>query len=187
MSEIPSNVGETSGGSLPPELYDQLRAIAHVRMSRERIGHTLQTTAPCSRSVDENDQWRAYQHISSAGVLRAAAASMRRILIDHARAARCEKRGGGARPVSLDDVDPPAAISVDLLALDEAISRLENSAPDAAEVVRLRFYAGLSVDETAETMNVSPRTVDRLWMYARARLWDALNSGEGNYDDAKAE
>ncbi|CAN5506265.1 sigma-70 family RNA polymerase sigma factor [soil metagenome] len=188
MGEIQANAEDSSGGTLPPELYDQLRAIAHVRMSHERIGHTLQTTALVHEALMRMTQGGRISTSARPEFFRAAAASMRRILIDHARANRSAKRGGGARRVSLDDVDPPAAEpSVDLLALDEAISRLENSAPDSAEVVRLRFYAGLSVDETAETMNVSPRTVDRLWTYARARLWEALSAGDGDHPEAQAE
>jgi RNA polymerase sigma factor (TIGR02999 family) len=111
---------------------------------------------------------------------RAAAETMRRILIDHARARAADKRGGGSEAghrVQLDGVNDPSVQPriVELLALDEAISRLEKQAPDAAAVVRLRFYAGLSVDETAEALHLSPRSVDRLWAFARASLWQALH------------
>ncbi len=165
---------------LPTELYDQLRAIAQVRMSRERVNHTLQATALVHEALmrmTDGGQITAEQRPE---FFRNAAETMRRILIEHARAHRAEKRGGGASRISLNDVDPidEANHSIDLLTLDEAICRLEQCSADAASVVRLRFYAGLTVDETAEAMSVSPRTVDRLWLYARARLFDELATGQ---------
>jgi len=105
------------------------------------------------------------------------------VLIDHARARAAGKRGGrsggggAVHPVQLDGANDPSVDPkiVELLALDEAIVRLEKQSPDAAAVVRLRFYAGLSVDEIAETLNVAPRSVDRLWAFARASLWRTLH------------
>ena len=102
---------------------------------------------------------------------------MRQILIDHARARGGPKRGGGRKRVSLSVLELASEQrSAEILALDEALSRLEKVSPDVAAVVRLRFYAGLTIEETAEALNVSPRTVKREWTFARARLFQALNS-----------
>jgi RNA polymerase sigma factor (TIGR02999 family) len=111
----------------------------------------------------------------------AAAEAMRRILIDHARARGTDKRGGQKVRLNLSSVLDLAAApeSEEIVALDEALSRLEQQTPEAAAVVRLRFYAGLSVDETAEAMGIAPRTVDREWAYARAWLFRELRSDEG--------
>jgi RNA polymerase sigma factor (TIGR02999 family) len=100
---------------------------------------------------------------------------MRQILIDHARARSGLKRGGGRKRVPLGVVDLAADDNAtEILALDEAVCRLEKDSPDVAAVVRLRFYAGLSVGETAEALGISPRTVKREWTYARARLFREL-------------
>lgn len=177
MIEHSTNLPLTDGDALSAELYEQLRAIAHVRMTRERAGHTLQTTALVHEALLRMTQNGRITASARPQFFCAAAESMRRILIDHARANGREKRGGKRRRVSLDDLDPAgkAEAPLDILALDDAICRLESQVPDAAAVVRLRFYAGLSVDETAEALNLSARSVDRLWVYARARLWRALN------------
>jgi len=110
----------------------------------------------------------------------AAAESMRRILIDHARAKQNLKRGGKRARLSLNALDVAAADEqlVELLALDEVLAELERDEPDVAAVVRLRFYAGLSIEQVAEVLNVSPRTVSRDWTYARAMLFRALVDGE---------
>jgi RNA polymerase sigma factor (TIGR02999 family) len=159
-----------------PLVYAQLRGLARQRMSDERPGHTLQATA----LVHE-----AYLKLLGAGCppwagrrqfFFAAAEAMRQILIDHARARNGLKRGGGRKRVPLSVLDLAADEQLpEILALDEAISRLEKVSPDVAAVVRLRFYAGLSVDETAEALGVSPRTVKREWTYARARLFRELS------------
>ena len=105
---------------------------------------------------------------------------MRRILVDHARRRLRVKRGGGRVPVPLEDVQPGAWRDPhELLAVDEAIRRLEEQDGRAAEIVRLRYFAGLSVDETARALDLSERTVMREWAYARAWLRDALEDGEG--------
>jgi RNA polymerase sigma factor (TIGR02999 family) len=102
---------------------------------------------------------------------------MRRILVEHARAKAGPRRGGGMRKIPLDVVELATADDAEeILALDDAISRLEKQDADAARVVHLRFYAGLSIDETAKALGVSPRTVDREWGFARAFLFKALKS-----------
>ena len=158
--------------SLLPMVYAQLRELARQKMAQERDGHTLQTTA----LVHE-----VYLRLFGAGQVRfesrqhffrAAAEAMRRILIEHARNRGAVKRGGRRDHVPLDLVDVAVEMDRDdILALDELIEKLEQKSSDAATVVRLRFYAGLSVDQTAAALGVNPRTVDREWKYAKAWLF----------------
>jgi RNA polymerase sigma factor (TIGR02999 family) len=104
---------------------------------------------------------------------------MRRILIEHARAKGRQKRGSGARAIPINLIDLASDENSDtILILDDAICRLEEQSPQQAEVVRLRFYAGLSVEETAKAMNVSEITVKRAWRYARAWLWRQMNEND---------
>jgi RNA polymerase sigma-70 factor, ECF subfamily len=155
-------------------VYDQLRVIAHERMNAERGDHTLQATALVHEAYLRIGQGRRLPFRDRAHFFATAAEAMRRILIDHARAKGTAKRrpppaGTGADPLSVADLaehsDPEQ-----ILALDRALQRLQDAEPEVAAVVRLRFYAGLSGDETAEAMGISPRQVDRLWAYARAWL-----------------
>ena len=169
--------------ALLPLVYKQLRGLARQRMARERAGHTLQATALVSEAYLRlvGDEGRAH-FAGSAHFFHAAGEAMRRILIEHARARGRFKRGGGVgrRRVPLNVVDLATEVNfADAVALDEAFCRLEQESPDAAEVVRLRFYAGLSVEETAATLGVSPRTVNRAWTYARAWLFEALEGSQG--------
>jgi RNA polymerase sigma factor (TIGR02999 family) len=160
---------------LLPLVYEELRKLAAHRMSAERADHTLQATALVHEAYvrlvgDSDPKWSSRAHFFGA-----AAEAMRRILIEHARASNGPRRGGKQRKLPLDVVD--LAYSGDselILALDEAISRMEAQSPDAARVVRLRFYAGLSVEETAKALDISPRTVKREWAFARAFLFRAL-------------
>jgi len=169
-------VGRTqAAGALLPLVYDELRKMAAHRMAGERRDHTLQSTALVHeaylRLVGQRDlNWSSRAHFFAA-----AAEAMRRILIEHARARQGPRRDGKLRKLPLDVVDLAAADDPDqILALDEAISRLEIQDADAGRVVRLRFYAGLSVEETAAAMGVSPRTVKREWAFARAFLFREL-------------
>ena len=159
-----------------PAVYDELRRLARRRIAGERGGHTLQATALVHEAYLK---LVGAEHLSFAGRKQfffAAAEAMRRILIDHARRHAGRKRGGGRKRVTLTGLELPAeGQAPEILALDEAVSRLEKRAPDVAEVVRLRFYAGLSVEETAEALGVSPRTVKRDWKYARAMLFHELS------------
>jgi RNA polymerase sigma factor (TIGR02999 family) len=165
---------------LLPLVYAQLRAIAQQRMGEERRSHTLQATALVHeaylRLVGNGEvMWSSRAHFYIA-----AAEAMRRILIEHARARGRIKRGGDAdgkpaRRMPLSVVDLAANTdSDDVLMLDEVFRRLEEEDPDAAQVVRLRLFAGLSVDETAAALGVSPSTVDRDWAFARAWLHRAM-------------
>lgn len=166
----PANLRDTSG-ELLLAVYEHLKAIAHKHMASENAGHTLQATALVHEAFLRIGSDRTVPFENRGHFFAAAAEAMRRVLIDHARAKGAAKRGGGAAKVPLSvadlasDCDP-----AEILALDEALARLEKQEPEVADVVRLRFFAGLSGDETAEVLGVSPRQVDRLWSYARAWL-----------------
>ena len=156
-------------------VYDQLRRIAQRRMQDEKAGHSLQATALVHEAYlrlirDRELNWSSRGHFYTA-----AARAMQRILIEHARKKGRLKRGGDRRPVASSVLDLAREENLeDVVALQEAIERLEAEEPRAAEVTRLRFYAGLTVEETAAAMDISERTVMREWDYARAWLRDAL-------------
>ena len=166
------------GDQLLPHVYAQLRAMAQRRIAGERAGHTLDATALVHEAylklVGAKLPWANRRHF-----VRAAGEAMRQVLVDHARARGRIKRGGEQNRVDLD----PAAFSLDdpatILSLDESFRRLEAEAPDAAEVVRLRFYAGLTLQEAAEAMGVSSKTVSRTWNYAKAWLYRDLEHHGG--------
>lgn len=157
-------------------VYEQLRRIARKRMGRDRPGATLQTTAlvneACIRLLGApTAEWNGRGHFFAA-----AAKAMRQILIDHFRHKKADKRGGGRAALSISSVADLAAATdpAGFLALDEAISRLEQVDALAASVVHLRFYAGLSPDEVAEALGISERTTRRAWAFARGWLRSAL-------------
>lgn len=157
-------------------IYDCLRGIARQRMAGERADHTLQATALVHeayvRLLGKPDaQWAGRGHF-----FRAAAEAMRKILIDHARARNAAKRGGGKAALSIVGIASIAsdADTAGFLALDDAILRLQEVDRQAAEVVRLRFYAGLDGPAVAEALGISERTVRRDWSFARGWLRDAL-------------
>jgi len=157
--------------TLTPLVYEELRLQAARYLRRERPGHTLQTTALIHeaylRLIDAKDvNWQSRAHFFAV-----AANLMRRILVDHARRRDAEKRGGSHLRVQLDEALAVAnETDVDLLAIDEALDRLAAIDPQQARVVELRFFSGLSVDETAAALGVSPKTVKRDWSVARAWL-----------------
>jgi RNA polymerase sigma factor (TIGR02999 family) len=163
---------------LLPMVYRQLHAQAQRLMSNERTNHTLQPTALVHEAYarlahDLEGRWDGPGQFYIA-----AAESMRRILIDHARRAGAVKRGGDWKREPLDFIDLASPEDCGrLLALDDAIVRLSEEDARAAEVVRLRFYAGLTVDETAAAMGQSRRTVLRDWEFARAWMLDELQRG----------
>lgn len=180
--EVTRILGELRGASrqdafdrLLPVVYEQLRAMAQAHVRHERPDHTLQATALVHEAYlrlvgSEHPPWHHRRHF-----FHAAAEAMRRILVEHARARGRVKRGGGRVRVPLTGLN--LAIDHDpdeILALDEAIRRLEEQDPTAAEVLRLRFFAGLSVEETAQALEISERTVKREWAVARAWLFRAL-------------
>lgn len=163
---------------LASTVYSHLRAIAQHQMNAERKGHTLSATALVHEAYMRLADSPNAPSVSRPQFLYAAAEAMRRILIEHARARGRIKRGGGAAKVSLDAIGDVADLACSdseesgeaIVAFDEAFRRLEEHDPRMAGVVRLRFYAGLSVAETAAALGVSDRTVNNDWAYARAWL-----------------
>src|SRR5262245_6491851 len=162
---------QTALDKLMPLVYDELRRVAHHYMRHEHPGHTLQTTA----LVDEAylrlvDQTHAHWN-GRTQFFAIASRLMRRILVDHARSHLVAKRGGGARKVMLDEVTVLSPErGADLIALDDALERLSSIDPRKARIVELRYFGGLSVDETAEILGVSGITVKRDWLVAKAWL-----------------
>jgi RNA polymerase sigma factor (TIGR02999 family) len=158
-------------------VYEPLRAIAERHLYREREGHTLQPTALVHelylRFVDQRHvDWRDRSHFFAV-----AAQVMRRILVDYARRRKSDKRGGSLLPVTLTAaLEACAEENFDVLALDLALQNLEAIFPQQAKIVELRFYGGLTIDETAEAMGVSAATISREWTMARAWLRRALAS-----------
>jgi len=159
-------------------VYAQLRATAQRLLEAERPGHTLQATALVHEAYAKLVGGNLAQFANRAHFYDAAARAMRQVLVDHARSRNALKRGGDRVAVSFHDLESAfAADPLAVLALDEAISRLEQEDPEAASVVRLRFFAGLSGDEAAGLLGVSPRKVDMVWARARAKLRLSLDSG----------
>ena len=161
--------------ALLPLVYDELRGLAHRQLAGEQAGHTLDTTALVHeayvRLVDDTRVTRK----GRAYFFGAAARAMRQVLVDHARRHTAKKRGGAARPVSLDAANLAVdELADELLDLDRALEELAGRNPRHARVVECRYFGGLSVEETAEALDVSPRTVKYDWALARAWLHDAL-------------
>jgi RNA polymerase sigma factor (TIGR02999 family) len=180
LGQLRSGRGDAAGDLLPL-IYDQLRAIAQQNMNNERASHTLEATALVHeaylRLVGGQDLgWDSRGHFFTA-----AAEAMRRILIEHARARKRIKRGGERQRVPLTGLNlSDEHDAEEILAVDEAFGRLEKEDPSAANVVRLRFFAGLSVAETAAALNISERSVAREWAFARAWLADELRGADPN-------
>jgi RNA polymerase sigma factor (TIGR02999 family) len=162
------------------QVYDELRRIARARLAQERPGHTLQATALVHEAYLKLHQHPTILHTPDKSRFFATAAEiMRQILIDHARSKGRQKRGGPSNSKTFADVTELAteADSDEILALDEALYRLGQLDAQAAQVVKLRFFAGLSIEETAETLGISDRTVKRDWQFARAWLYREMRAG----------
>jgi RNA polymerase sigma-70 factor (ECF subfamily) len=156
--------------ALIPIVEAELRRLARVYMARERRGHTLQTTALVNEAFIRLVDARAVEWQDRAHFLGIAARLMRRVLVDHARTRSMRKRGGGACRVPLvDAMAATPAADIDVLALDRALEALASADPRKAQVIEMRFFAGLTVEETAVALRVSPDTVMRDWRLAR--LW----------------
>jgi len=165
--------------ALLPRVYEELRAIAQARMAAERQEHTLQATALVHEAYMRLVGDGGLAWADRAQFYHAAAEAMRRILIEHARKRGRVKRGGDRKRLPVSVLDLAAAEdSAEILAVEEAIRRLEGEDREAAAVVRLRFFAGLSVEETSQALARSPRSVAREWAYARARLFQFLNEAD---------
>ena len=166
-----SNGQEQALDRLLPQIHDELRKLAASYLRRERRDHTLQPTALVNEAFLKLVDQRAARWQNRAHFFGIAAQAMRRILVDHARAHAATKRGGELRKVSLDDAAMVGqVVDVDLLALDEALTRLAAMDPQQSRVVELRFFGGLTMDETAEVMHISAATVGRDWRMAKAWL-----------------
>jgi RNA polymerase sigma factor (TIGR02999 family) len=165
---------------LLPLVYDELRRLAAQRLARERPGQTLQATALVHEAWLRLVKGEVAQRWNSRGHFFAACAeAMRRILVENARRKGGPRQGGGFRRVDLDQSVPCAPEPADdLLSLDEALDQLAREDPRKAELVKLRYFAGLSVQEAADVLGVSRATADRDWAYAKAWLYCAV-SGEG--------
>ena len=172
-----------SSGELVPEVYDELRKLARARLARERQpDQTLQPTALVHeaylRVSQQPRQWDRRGHFFAAAAL-----AMRRILVERARHYRRIKHGSGSEHVNVDEgiagTDPDLT---DMIAIDEALSRLEETDPRKARIVTLRYFAGLSIEETAAALDLSPATVKNEWTFARAWLFRALGSSARTTD-----
>jgi RNA polymerase sigma factor (TIGR02999 family) len=172
----PGDEGKHAASALLPLVYDELKQLARQKMTSERADHTLQPTALVHEAYlrltgNSNIPWSGQRQFFFA-----AAEAMRRVLIDHARSRGQIKRGRGRNRIPLNVLEIASDEQLpEILALDEALSRLEKVSPDVAAVVRLRFYGGLTIEETADALGISPRTVKREWTYARARLFRELS------------
>lgn len=165
---------------LVPLVHDELRRLAASYMRREAPGHILQTTAVVNEAYLKLVEQREMNWRNRAHFFGIAAGIMRRILVDHARKQSAGKRGAGIQPVPLDEaLALSGGRSEALLALDDALDRLQKLDPRQVEIIELRFFGGLSVDETAEALQVSPRTVDREWKLAQAWLRRELGTMGG--------
>ena len=165
-----------------PLVYDELRRLARRHLRHERAEHTLQSTGLVHEAFLRISRESEVQWESRAQFFALASRLMRHVLVDHARARQADKRGGGATLLSLEEAaaagrEPAAAPALDVIALDQALSRLESLDARQVEVVELRFFGGLSVEETAETLDVSPATIKREWACARAWLLRELGGG----------
>jgi RNA polymerase sigma factor (TIGR02999 family) len=165
-----------AAGQLLLLVYDELRNLASQKLAQEKAGQTLQATALVHEAylrlvdVEEGRHWDSRGHFFAA-----AAEAMRRILVEHARRKRSHKHGGDRRrqPLDPDAVAAPARAD-DLLALDEALTRLAAKEPQVAELVMLRYFAGLTIPQAAAQLQISPRTADAWWAYAKAWFQAAL-------------
>jgi RNA polymerase sigma factor (TIGR02999 family) len=162
---------------LTPLVYGELHRLAHHYMAGERTGHTLQSTALVNEAYLRLVQTNRVQWQGRAHFLAVAAQLMRRILVDFARSRQYAKRGGKAPVISLDDAPVPVEECAELVALDEALSALASVDPRKVQVVELRFFGGLSVEETAEVLKVSVETVMRDWRLAKVWLRRELQRG----------
>jgi RNA polymerase sigma factor (TIGR02999 family) len=164
-----------NSAELLPLVYDELRRLAAHKLSQERPGQTLQATALVHEAWlrmvgSDNRQWEGRKHFFAA-----AAEAMRRILIENARRKQRQKRGGGSELVDIEQIQLAEPLpSIDLLALDEALERLATEDPDAARLVELRFFAGLTQQQAADLLGISPRSAARTWAYARAWLFQEI-------------
>jgi RNA polymerase sigma factor (TIGR02999 family) len=182
VTRILSAIGQGdphAAGLLLPLVYDELRRLAAARLAHETPGQTLQATALVHEAYLRLVEGEAGRRWDSRGHFFAAAAeAMRRILIDQARHKQSQRRGGGQKRLPLEHVEIAAPEpSLDVLALEEALARFEQADRLKADLVKLRYFAGLTVEQAAEALGISATTADRYWSYARAWLHAELKKG----------
>jgi RNA polymerase sigma-70 factor, ECF subfamily len=174
------NGDPTAPTKLMPLVYDELRRIARRYMAKERTGHTLQTTALVNEAYLKIAKQQAVQWKDRVHFFALAAQAMRLLLVDHARRRGRVKRGGGPDCLSLDqDALASSDKDVDVLALHDALDRLAAIDPRKSQLVELRYFGGLSVEEIAEALGIAPITVKREWAKAKAWLYDQLQTANG--------
>jgi RNA polymerase sigma factor (TIGR02999 family) len=170
LSEL-SDGQETAPERLMPLVYDELRKLAQGYLLGEQSDHTLQATALVHEAYMRLVDWKNVSWQNRAHFFALAAQVMRRILVDHAREKQAQKRGGGLTKIALEEaVSFPQQREFDLVALDDALEALAELDPAQSKIVELRFFGGLTIDETAEAMRISPATVKREWKMAKAWL-----------------
>ncbi len=170
------SAGERSAPEeLLPVVYDELRRLAHGYMQNERQDHTLQATALVHEAYMQLIDWKNVSWQNRAHFFAAAAQMMRKILVDHAREKNAQKRGGGLTTIALDEaVSFPNRRELDLIPLDGALTELASFDEQQAKIVELRFFGGLTIEETAHAMNISDSTVKRDWQIAKAWLYNRI-------------
>jgi RNA polymerase sigma factor (TIGR02999 family) len=174
-------------GRLLPIIYEELHALAQAYMRQERPDHTLQPTALLNEAYVRLVGQPASNLKDHTHFLAVAARTMRQVLVDHARRHRCNKRGGDRQRSPLEEVVLMTENrAVDVLALDDALSELATVNPDHVRVVELRFFAGLTIDETARALGMSTATVERAWQSARAWLYRQLTKGDTQHGGGHA-
>ena len=174
-----SNGDQAALDKVMPIVYQELHRLAHHYMRKERAGHTLQTTALVNEAYLRLADYKKMRWQSRSHFFAVAAQVMRRILVEQARSKNFVKRGGGAQRISLDETAiVSAGRSAEVIAVDEALTDLESWDPRKGKIVELRFFGGLSIEETAEVLRVSPTTVQREWRSAKAWLHRAISEGD---------
>jgi RNA polymerase sigma factor (TIGR02999 family) len=182
LTRILDAIGQGDARAAPqllPLVYDELRRLAAAQMAREKAGQTLDATALVHEAylrLVGDQQFDNRRHFFAA-----ACEAMRRILVENARRKRSLKRGGDRQRLDLD-VEQPVEVARNepLLALDEALDRLEVRDPEKAQLVKLRYFAGMTIEQVAETLGISTTTANRWWAYARAWLHDEIRRGENH-------
>jgi RNA polymerase sigma-70 factor (ECF subfamily) len=171
---------------LLPVVYNELRRLAHSYLTKERADHTLQTTALVHEAYLKLTEQRSVNWENRAQFFAISAQAMRRILLDNARRHTAAKRGSGGQRIPITDIENLAidAANESLIALDLALQKFETIDPNQSKIVELRYFGGLTIEETAEVLQVSPSTIQREWTLARAWLYQAVTGSSAPFADS---